>query len=119
MIQLKTKRQIPRIPKMIYGTTWKQEFTKELTIKAVLAGFDAIDTANQKKHYREDYVGDALRELKARGVERQSLFLLLNQALLRLQQLFSHCHPLSSLLLFLQICISVLPLQLLFLEDLT
>ena len=68
-------RSVPRIPTMIYGTAWKQEATKELAKKALLAGFDAIDTANQKKHYREDFLGEALAELFNEGVTRESLFL--------------------------------------------
>lgn len=68
-------RSVPRIPKMIYGTAWKEEKTKDLVVQAVRAGFDAIDTANQKKHYREDYVGEALLELKAQGIARSSLFI--------------------------------------------
>ncbi len=63
------------IPTFIYGTAWKEERTAELTKTAVLAGFTAIDTANQKKHYREDYVGQALKELRSLGIERTSLFL--------------------------------------------
>jgi diketogulonate reductase-like aldo/keto reductase len=51
------------LPNFIYGTAWKQERTQELTQLAVKAGFRAIDTANQKKHYREDFVGEALKEI--------------------------------------------------------
>ncbi len=60
---------------MIYGTAWKEETTARLVEQAVTAGFRAIDTANQKKHYREDYVGDALLALKAKGISREALFL--------------------------------------------
>ncbi|MDZ4661376.1 MAG: aldo/keto reductase [Pseudomonadota bacterium] len=63
------------LPNFIYGTAWKEAATSALTQKAVLAGFKAIDTANQKKHYREDYVGDALLELASKGIKRESLFL--------------------------------------------
>ena len=62
-------------PLMIYGTAWKEERTTELTKNAVRAGFRAIDTANQKKHYREDLVGVALRELADQGIPRAELFL--------------------------------------------
>ncbi len=51
---------------MIYGTAWKQDATAGLVKQAAAAGFRAIDTANQKKHYREDFVGEALQELKIR-----------------------------------------------------
>ncbi len=60
---------------IIYGTAWKEEATAGLVEKAVMAGFRGIDTANQKKHYREDYVGDALLALKDRGISREDLFL--------------------------------------------
>lgn len=62
-------------PDFIYGTAWKQEATADLVKNAISAGFVAIDTANQKKHYREDYVGQALLELFDQGVQRESLFL--------------------------------------------
>lgn len=63
------------LPPIIYGTAWKEEATAGLVERAVLAGFRGIDTANQKKHYREDYVGDALLALKAKGISREELFL--------------------------------------------
>lgn len=66
---------LPSLPPIIYGTAWKEERTAGLVKRAVNAGFRAIDTANQKKHYREDYVGDALLELKEEGIRRKDLFL--------------------------------------------
>lgn len=60
---------------MIYGTAWKKEKTKELVEKAVTAGFRAIDTANQPKHYTESLVGEALQALEKKGVKRKDLFL--------------------------------------------
>lgn len=65
----------PNLPQIIYGTAWKEEATAGLVEKAVIAGFRGIDTANQKKHYREDYVGDALLLLKGKGISRDDLFL--------------------------------------------
>ena len=62
-------------PTFMYGTAWKKEATAELVIKAVEAGFKAIDTANQFIHYREKLVGDALLSLKEKGVKRESLYL--------------------------------------------
>lgn len=67
--------KLAALPPMIYGTAWKEESTAELVKKAVNAGFRAIDTANQKKHYREDYTGSALLELKKSGISREDLFL--------------------------------------------
>jgi len=64
-----------QIPPIIYGTAWKADATAELTKRAVMAGYRAIDTANQKRHYREDYVGEALLELKNEGISREDLFL--------------------------------------------
>jgi diketogulonate reductase-like aldo/keto reductase len=63
------------LPKIIYGTAWKKEATAELVRAAAAAGYRAFDTANQKKHYREDYAGDALSELMGAGLRRDELFL--------------------------------------------
>lgn len=63
------------IPFIIYGTAWKQDATSSLVVQAVHAGFRGIDSANQKKHYREDYLGDALLLLRQEGIARDSLFL--------------------------------------------
>jgi diketogulonate reductase-like aldo/keto reductase len=65
----------PDFPPIIYGTAWKEERTSSLVQKAVSLGFRAIDTANQKKHYREDFLGEALLILANQGVSRDSLFL--------------------------------------------
>ena len=62
-------------PKMIYGTAWKKEQTTLLTAQALAAGFRAIDTANQKKHYEEAWVGEAVKKAMALGLKRQDLFL--------------------------------------------
>ena len=62
-------------PSFIYGTAWKKEATANLVKAAVSAGFTAIDTANQPKHYQEPLVGEALTELVAEGISRNSLFL--------------------------------------------
>ncbi|MCS6896335.1 MAG: aldo/keto reductase [Nitrospira sp.] len=63
------------IPSFMYGTAWKKEATTSLVLKAVEAGFTAIDTANQLVHYDEARVGDALVQLAQRGVSRNHLFL--------------------------------------------
>jgi diketogulonate reductase-like aldo/keto reductase len=41
----------------------------------VKAGFKAIDTANQPKHYSEALVGEALAALASEGISRDQLFL--------------------------------------------
>lgn len=61
-----------RVPWLIYGTAWKEGRTEELTRAALAAGFRAIDTANQRKHYVEAAVGDAVRRS---GLSRDELFL--------------------------------------------
>src|SRR5215468_1040030 len=66
---------MPSSPSFIYGTAWKKEATAHLVKTAVRAGFTAIDTANQPKHYQEPLVGEALTELAAEGISRNSLFL--------------------------------------------
>jgi diketogulonate reductase-like aldo/keto reductase len=63
------------IPAFMYGTAWKKDETARLVRMAVDAGFKAIDTANQLKHYREDFVGEALFELFNSGLKRDTLFL--------------------------------------------
>ncbi|MBU1215767.1 aldo/keto reductase [bacterium] len=63
-----------KIPKIIYGTAWKKDATAELVVQAVEAGFRAIDTACQPKHYFEGGVGEALALLEAKGIKRSSLF---------------------------------------------
>lgn len=63
-------------PSFLYGTAWKEERTTPLTRLAVEAGFRGIDTANQRRHYVEQGVGDALEELYRAGlVTRADLFL--------------------------------------------
>ena len=62
-------------PSFVYGTAWKKDATTELVKKAVRAGFKAIDTANQAKHYSEELVGEALAALALEGVSRESLWL--------------------------------------------
>jgi diketogulonate reductase-like aldo/keto reductase len=59
-------------PRFVYGTAWKEARTEELTRLALAAGFRAIDTANQRKHYVEAAVGAALAGC---GVPRDALFL--------------------------------------------
>ena len=63
-------------PTFIYGTAWKEELTSELTRRALDAGFRAIDTANQRRHYVEAAVGEAVSGwLESTGARREALFL--------------------------------------------
>jgi diketogulonate reductase-like aldo/keto reductase len=63
-------------PAFLYGTAWKEERTAALTELALRAGFRAIDTANQRKHYFEVGVGDGLSAAYDAGVvTRTELFL--------------------------------------------
>jgi diketogulonate reductase-like aldo/keto reductase len=59
-------------PSLIYGTAWKEERTAALTELALRAGFRAIDTANQRRHYFEAGVGQALAASK---IPRAEVFL--------------------------------------------
>ena len=63
------------IPSFMYGTAWKKEATTQLVELAVASGFTAIDTANQRIHYQEALVGEALKALEKKGIKRDTLFL--------------------------------------------
>ena len=60
------------MPWVLYGTAWKEERTAELVRLALAQGFTGIDTANQRKHYHEAGVGEALA---AAGAPRERLYL--------------------------------------------
>ena len=63
-------------PRFIYGTAWKSERTCDLVSLALDAGFRAIDTANQLKHYFEAGVGEALKQKFSEGIVlREDLFI--------------------------------------------
>jgi diketogulonate reductase-like aldo/keto reductase len=65
-----------RIPDFLYGTAWKEERTPALTELALRTGFRGIDTANQRRHYFEAGVGQALAAVYRAGlVTRADLFL--------------------------------------------
>jgi len=64
------------MPRILYGTAWKQERTQELVELAIAQGFRGIDTACQPKHYHEAGVGAAIAASCARsGIERRDLYL--------------------------------------------
>jgi len=63
------------LPILIYGTAWKKDRTADFVYKALGAGFRAVDTAAQPKHYREDLVGDGIRRAIREGiVKREGLY---------------------------------------------
>jgi diketogulonate reductase-like aldo/keto reductase len=65
-----------RVPRFLYGTAWKEERTQPLTELALREGFRGIDTANQRRHYHEATVGQAIAAAVAGGVvAREGLFL--------------------------------------------
>ncbi len=64
------------IPKLLYGTAWKEERSEALTELALRVGFRGIDTANQRKHYFEAAVGKAVQAAIGAGLcARSELFL--------------------------------------------
>jgi diketogulonate reductase-like aldo/keto reductase len=65
-----------QVPRFLYGTAWKEDATQRLVELAVQQGFRGIDTANQRRHYHEAAVGQAIAESIATGeVVRDELFL--------------------------------------------
>jgi len=64
------------VPPFLYGTAWKEDRTAALTELAIRTGFRGIDTANQRRHYYEAGVGQALAALYREGlVSRPDIFL--------------------------------------------
>jgi diketogulonate reductase-like aldo/keto reductase len=64
------------VPDFLYGTAWKEDRTQALTELALRMGFRGIDTANQRRHYFEAGVGQALAAAYRAGlVTRGDLFL--------------------------------------------
>lgn len=64
------------IPTFLYGTAWKEAQTEALTKLAIDSGFLGIDTANQRRHYYEAGVGEAVRQVLTEGkLQRGDLFL--------------------------------------------
>jgi diketogulonate reductase-like aldo/keto reductase len=70
-----TESALP-IPDFLYGTAWKEDRTAALTELALRMGFRGIDTANQRRHYFEEGVGQGLAAAYRAGiVTRSDLFL--------------------------------------------
>jgi diketogulonate reductase-like aldo/keto reductase len=59
----------------LYGTAWKEDRTEELVGLALASGFRGLDTANQRRHYVEAAVGEAVAAARAGGIAREELFL--------------------------------------------
>ncbi|QEH35313.1 putative oxidoreductase [Aquisphaera giovannonii] len=65
-----------RVPRLLYGTAWKERETGRLTELALRRGFRGIDTANQRRHYDEAEVGRAVAaSIRCGLVGRGDLFL--------------------------------------------
>jgi len=63
-------------PSIMYGTAWKEDRTRALTLQAIGTGFRAFDTANQRKHYVEEAVGAAIQDALSSGtITREDLFI--------------------------------------------
>lgn len=64
------------VPRLLYGTAWKEDATERLVTLALEQGFRGFDTANQRKHYYEAGTGAALaKAVKAGRVRRADLFI--------------------------------------------
>ncbi|SMR49240.1 unnamed protein product [Zymoseptoria tritici ST99CH_1E4] len=71
-------KTLKTLPSFLYGTAWKKIETRDLVKQALLAGFRGVDTAAQPKHYREDLVGDGIRdalELYPGKLTREDLYI--------------------------------------------
>lgn len=65
-----------KYPSFMYGTAWKEADTARCVRDAMSAGFRAFDTANQRKHYHEEAVGEVISEYISKGkITRAELFL--------------------------------------------
>jgi diketogulonate reductase-like aldo/keto reductase len=68
--------QSSTLPDFLYGTAWKEDRTATLVELALRTGFRGIDTANQRRHYFEAGVGQALAAVYRAGVvTRADVFL--------------------------------------------
>jgi diketogulonate reductase-like aldo/keto reductase len=63
-----------RVPRILYGTAWKEDATESLVVGALTTGFRGIDTANQRKHYDEAAVGRGIARALRSGIQRDELF---------------------------------------------
>lgn len=64
------------VPRLLYGTAWKEDRTEGLVTQALAAGFRGVDTANQRKHYFEAGAGAGIQvALKSGAIHRANLFI--------------------------------------------
>jgi len=72
----RVNNSMPTLIDFLYGTAWKEDRTAALVELALRTGFRAIDTANQRRHYFEEGVGQGLAAAYRAGiVTRDDLFL--------------------------------------------
>ncbi|KAL8439386.1 hypothetical protein Efla_001856 [Eimeria flavescens] len=65
-----------KMPRLLYGTAWKKERTKELCVMAMREGFRGFDTACQPKHYNQKGLGEAIAEASSQlKITREELFI--------------------------------------------
>jgi diketogulonate reductase-like aldo/keto reductase len=63
------------VPRFVYGTAWKKDQTANLVYQALKAGFRAIDTAAQPRHYNEAFVGEGIaRAIQGNITKRENLY---------------------------------------------
>jgi hypothetical protein len=63
------------VPRFVYGTAWKKDQTANLVYQALKAGFRAIDTAAQPRHYNEALVGEGIaRAIQENIIKREDLY---------------------------------------------
>ncbi len=68
--------RLASMPRILYGTAWKAERTADLVEQAFEAGFRGVDTAGQRKHYREDLVGLGLARARSKlGLKREDVWI--------------------------------------------
>lgn len=63
------------MPRILYGTAWKQSNTADLVELAIGCGFRAIDTACQPKHYNEPGVGEGIARCLGDDLSRDALYI--------------------------------------------
>src|SRR5947199_4719 len=81
------------VPRFLYGTAWKEDETQRLVELALREGFRGIDTANQRRHYHEAAVGQALAAAIASSlVTREQLQALCAKARVRPRFVQNRCY---------------------------